>query len=91
MSKTKHTPGPWKMTLLGDLIGVAANGQPHHITRCEAIANQADARLISMAPDMLEVLRLVDGLLRFTKLDRQGEAVHDHVKAAIAKATGGAE
>jgi hypothetical protein len=53
----RNTKGPWTMSLLGDLIGRAENGEPHHITRCEAIANRADAHLIISGPGMLEIIK----------------------------------
>lgn len=52
-----NTRGPWTMSLLGDLMGVAANGKPHHITRCERIANPADKRLLVSSPAILELLK----------------------------------
>ena len=93
-----HTPGPW-LVQAGDewadgivtLEGHNENGTPMYWTvasynrrRDEADAN---ARLIASAPDMLQALQAVQAFVH-----GKADAVEPFglVRAAIAKATGGA-
>ena len=80
---TQHTQGPW--TLLPDPNGwtLHANGQDITAEAFDAI--DADARLISAAPDLLAALLDVldaDGDLDVMDFNRY--------RAAVEKATGGA-
>ena len=81
MSETKHTPGPWTYEP-GDSMECGGILAPARMV-CDFIEdpNEADARLIAAAPDLLESLeyaiRMVPEL-----------ATVPGVKAAIAKATG---
>jgi deoxycytidylate deaminase len=88
MSNPKHTPGPWGWYYGGCLIGTASNGQPHHITKCEAISNSADSRLIAAAPELLAALETVVRRIDADEVDRDLRA---ELVALIAKATGGSK
>lgn len=109
MSTPKHTPGPWTA---GDIIRApsktkyASDGRGicklYSETRKQLVnEQQANARLIAAAPELLEELRRALEFLRgdAARLMRDG-AFEPHnilrrqirsVEAAIAKATGGAE
>lgn len=58
---TEHTPGPWNVSKNGTpdyapQYGIHADGERDHITVTGANA-LANARLVAVAPDMLELLR----------------------------------
>jgi hypothetical protein len=81
---TKHTPGPWSVTLLfdGDIrIKNIDNGLNQN-----NLMREATARLIAAAPDLLEALQ---------NLENDDGSIPHHawavVQTAIAKATGGAK
>ncbi len=92
--KTKHTGGEWKADIedtqgvwlveaTGDLNGEMT------IANCHGPDREANARLISAAPDLLATCKLA-----LTRLDELGEmlgaknGIRDDLTAAIAKATG---
>jgi hypothetical protein len=92
---TKHTPGPWEFDdkhssgfpLL--CLYAADNRNPFHGSRSDDEQN-ANARLIAAAPELLEALRAItDQLERIgdTRYDKDGQYI-DAARAAIAKATG---
>ena len=87
---TKHTPGPWTLDDRGYKYIVHKPGDGY-ITRdiCRmdsstmaAFAQEANARLIAAAPDLLEALKM---LLGSTSYDPNAAC---KARAAIAKATG---
>lgn len=99
---SKHTPGPWHWqgsalragpdeVLWGDnIIGEGATFA-ERIGACGPStepAAEANARLIAAAPDLLQTLKHVEGALLDIKCER--ESILKGVRAAIAKATGGA-
>lgn len=80
-----HTPGPWTVERDGPNRRWLVNGDDFAVATCDgAIRRQeADARLIAAAPDLLNALRdMLDGTGDITA-ERVGRA-----RAAIAKATG---
>jgi hypothetical protein len=92
---TKYTPGPWEFDdkhssgfpLL--CLYAADNRNPFHGSRSDDEQN-ANARLIAAAPELLEALRAItDQLERIgdTRYDKDGQYI-DAARAAIAKATG---
>ena len=99
MSKLKqHTPGPWALDDRGYKFIVSAGDG--YITRdvCRmdsstmaAFAQEANARLIAAAPELLEALQLCLKALRHPTYhaDRAVMDADDAACKAIAKATGG--
>ena len=86
-----HTPGPWTLDPAAETVtGIDRFGEVQ-IVVYELGTNQADARLIAAAPDLLEVLRRIAD----NKVALADRAYADSVnayqlfaRAAIAKATG---
>lgn len=79
MNETKHTPGPWKVDYnwaVKDYLGGLV---------CSP--NEANARLIAAAPEMLEALK---GLVQLVDahVGEEAENWNREARAAIAKATG---
>lgn len=83
----KHTPGPWNygqesidpewwiVTIKGGLIVANVNARAHQ---------EANARLIAAAPDLLRVAEL---LVSWLDEDEGAHKLCDTARAAIAKAT----
>lgn len=113
MSKTKHTPGPWTPMVrppasradhgwraLAQVWGGWIVAVPRRLVGRLARDAEANARLISAAPDMLAVLRMVDalGLMEFPDGPDDPRTIAEiapdwldmwrAARAAIAKATG---
>ena len=107
---SKHTPGPWitddysKNDVARHVMNGNGNG-PVYIARVPLqsaagmrtnaySAQEANARLIAAAPDLLEALRAADwyiGQLEPFVYGPDDDGIHEErakVKAAIAKATG---
>lgn len=86
MSEAKHTPGPWIHEGHGDITGTE-NGRKYDVAcvylRIPAGRQDANARLIAAAPDLLEALRMM-----LTEAVFDGTTGTDAARAAIAKATG---
>lgn len=81
--KLLHTPGPWFLDHYG---GVTANGEDvaHVVGAYGCVENEANARLIAAAPDLLAALR---GLFdNSTRADWPTD-LYQAAEAAIAKAT----
>ena len=64
---TKHTPGPWRWDSYGALIGPNMEdvlyAQEMQNTAGLVVDNEANARLIAAAPELLESLEAVIGIL----------------------------
>lgn len=105
MSEVKHTPGPWEVYQPSKsqevaLIRVAPKSSfPGNIVVASVAANppeshwEGNAKLIAAAPDMLEALEFLIGILRTPyngNPDHAAEydAAFDRAVGAIAKATG---
>ena len=96
-----HTPGPWRLEPVNDRsINHLCPVDPNDLslltvvmqdeTPFAAVYNDADARLIAAAPELLEALKAICD----EQDERQGYAsieTYDRARAAIAKATGGAQ
>ena len=96
MSETKHTPGPW--VVKSARSGFYVESQFDVIVesldeygRYGAIDDEANARLIAAAPELLEALSCLTAVVGLTpikgNLDALQEA-YDMARAAIAKAKG---
>jgi hypothetical protein len=96
---TTHTPGPWHVGYYLDGWAVFPDSDPGHaVTRMQnRPGDEANARLIAAAPDMLEAL---EAILKAHALiveeaageDDEGDIVDEdctRARAAIAKARGG--
>lgn len=85
---SKHTPGPWNIDKDDSGNGVSANvnGSRYWITGViqepgKEFSDEANARLIAAAPDLLEALQnIVESGLSTSRISA--------ARAAIAKATG---
>lgn len=102
MSGDNHTPGPWKITDSG--TGVFSSnkplGQNGIIAICDAVArtreeNEANARLIAAAPDLLKELEAavtwIEQIESYEIFDPSAPSKHEllpQLRAAIAKARG---
>lgn len=106
----QHTPGPWRVDI-GELSGCVEVGvndaQGNFICTMHGIpptANQANARLIAAAPDMLAALYEAESAIASHNLSRKHEGSEcpwdfgegfggclDKIRAAILKATGAAQ
>lgn len=98
---TKHTPGPWQVGMAFDNYGATEIAIEHMTTAGNLIiavaldglqGQDANARLIAAAPDLLEALKgLHDDIMDYIRLNSLG-AENNHwlvqARAAITKATG---
>ena len=99
---SKHTPGPWKVEHRGYKY-IVSKSRDGYITRdvCRmdgstmaAFAQEANARLIAAAPELLDVLELAlraHGTMLLSDPPQDpwvSWAVEQKARAAIAKATG---
>lgn len=94
---TQHTPGPWSYTLEADgeyFTMLGANGEAI-VAGCGCCSspwcrNEADAKLIAAAPDLLAALKALSGLdfgARGLKFDIDRASLM--ARQAIKKAEGG--
>lgn len=83
-----HTPGPWRATLHANgLVKVESNQR----VICDGFrGEEANARLIAAAPDLLAALKAVLAQTGDESMEEQ-DAVFASAAAAIAKAEGSAE
>jgi hypothetical protein len=96
---SKHTPGPWKVEHRGYKY-IVSKSRDGYITRdvCRmdgstmaAFAQEANAHLISAAPDMLDVLlRAKDAIEALDGTSADNEKLVDDYRAVIAKVEGAA-
>ena len=94
---SKHTPGPWKVVPSLNEIVNADHGLLRYDIRADytligaLYENEADARLIAAAPDLLEVAQaIVDALTADPSLHGLLlSGISLRAQTAIAKATGG--
>ena len=90
MSETKHTPGPWRTDARnGFPLDIEDPGE-YMIAKATPCAKaEANARLISAAPDLLDALKeLLDREWQDDEGDYTLEMAHRKARAAISKATG---
>ena len=81
------TPGPWVYVRNPENTRWIIDGSPHHAIACTAgfePDNEANASLISAAPDLLEAPEWMVNSFA----ERQPNALMDRARAAIAKARG---
>ena len=102
MTQAQHTPGPWMLTegdrfdkemvittqyRLDESIGCICE-MDVYFTGQIGIEQEANARLIAAAPELLEALQNMLGLTEASDYMALGE-IEQQARAAIAKATGG--
>jgi hypothetical protein len=101
--KTKHTPGPWGVSI--DKVSVIKDcgAQGNLILVCPPLPEshleafpfekemESNARLIAAAPDLLEALDLAERALENVTNENFKMQALAYIKKAIAKATGGDE
>ena len=98
MSGEKHTPGPWaaNWSKYEDGNFIVQAGMPSNRVLAQFDGDGygpdaqsiADAHLIAAAPDLLEALMMADAALSGANMNMK--AVEKAIRAAIAKAKGGA-
>ncbi|VEF98829.1 hypothetical protein [Pseudomonas aeruginosa] len=90
MSNHKHTPGPWEIERYSDgliqIVGdvrIVSDDEENVTTVVEAVArgDEANARLISAAPELLEAL------VALVECEQTTPALWEAARSAIAKAT----
>ena len=88
----QHTPAPWELRQSTSgywFIDYEQGGEGYTLTKLEC--GERDARLIAAAPDLLAALQMIN---RIWSHDQTANLAPDSpvaiVRAAIAKATGGA-
>jgi hypothetical protein len=96
-TKTQHTPGPWILHRKSARIEVAIPSMPRS-SYAFSLDDEANARLISAAPELLKALnellaRLPVGFVSSSwgitpKTGEKNKIAVDKARAAIAKATG---
>lgn len=92
-TNNKHAPGPWKVNVVRatKTQDRVTDREGYPVALVEIGTNEANARLIAAAPDLLEALHVADAYIsehvtqRATD-DRRIHALHT-LRAAIAKAT----
>ena len=82
--KTTYTRGPWRIGDAGRTVFGAPNGNPSPETVARGLS-RANARLIAVAPELLEAARHAVALLERLDYDAPGRA---ELAAAIARAEG---
>ena len=100
MGDQRHTPAPWQVLAIENEGGQAfrIHAQPHPAMRgftepVALVGSEANARLVSASPDLLEALKAVNDCVRehygnATNLHMAMLGLRDQVRAAIAKAEG---
>jgi len=85
----QHTPGPWEFLPPEDGCCGAIITKTGWVCDFDVSPSEANARLIAAAPDLLEALKEADEDFEREGFDPEGP-YRAHIRAAIAKATGGA-
>ena len=84
----KHTPAPWEATFFAKTHAVhAKSGDCVAVCDSATAENEANARLIAAAPELLEALIELIPLIEVT-FPKQQEVWLTQARAAIAKAKG---
>jgi hypothetical protein len=98
MSAAKHTPGPWAYRSMAGYCTQIDGADGHTICCFDEDPGDADAKLITAAPELLEALQeaVACGMVPTSTANDGGPNRHsrqvrcaDLIRAAIAKATGG--
>ena len=88
---SKHTPGPWRVLRMVEPIGYAefqvAWSDDGELV-CDVVYEEADARLIAFAPELLVALKNMVSLASPYFTDGPQRVAISEARAAIAKAEG---
>jgi hypothetical protein len=79
---SEFTPGPWRYWWEEGYVGEITSASGNLVAGFDTEPNEADARLIAAAPELLGALMMLDirgGL---------GLQTHEYIRAIITKATG---
>ena len=92
MTTAKHTPGPWYATTMGEAgwVDVFAHGVDIPIASTRHQDQEANARLIAAAPDLLAALQEIAECAPYWSEYDVPLGLPDRIRAAVARATGGA-
>lgn len=98
MTKATHTPGPWErfpvpghgLEVWTEGDGPRDSGLPSAKPICEVLTTVADANLIAAAPDLLAACELALTIIPKFYPGERNDIASRKIKAAIAKAKGGA-
>ena len=86
MSKSKHTPGPWKIYYRrGRIQSIVGNDTYASLL---SPLTEPNARLIAAAPDLLEALKETMFIVSRKSTEKERELVFKKSMEAIAKADG---
>jgi hypothetical protein len=94
MNTTQHTPGPWVYDSFGHTSFAFNDNREDYSARIEWAPDMSDeevdanARLISIAPDLLEALEEMLCDAETMNPPYRNEAICERARAAIAKAKG---
>ena len=98
MSEQKHTPGPWEIEPFGDgkMAEIRVEGRLacllHSFSKRPTIEDEANARLIAAAPELLEALQRLSAQCERLRMAWQLESDAERTaRVVIAKAIGVAE
>ena len=89
MNKRKYTPGPWEASRDGPNRRWLVNADDFGVATCDGPwrNQEADARLIAAAPELLNSLRTCLLIVEHMSADAAPDTIKE-ARAAIAKATG---
>lgn len=95
MGELMHTPGPWNLKhgnkiqfdylIVSSTAGLIASF--NHLGKISKVESDANAKLISAAPDLLAALIVAEKLCGSLTSDQCSDSIHIQIKDAIAKAT----
>ena len=87
---SKHTKGPWRYTVSegSNYCRIYCHNSPHWGDNLRGYCGEANARLISAAPDLLEALETLRDEIIDTTWDNSFRSALDKATAAIFKAKG---
>lgn len=96
MSTTKHTPGPWAVDYSGPARIAIVDTSGSEVALCskqndDGDTDEANARLIAASPELFEACKVLLATGSFNKHGEHAEQAARFARAAIDKATKGAQ
>lgn len=89
----RHTPGPWRVERFKHSMDCRiqpATGMAPGGSLADVYGNDANARLIAAAPDLLDIAKAIRILDRAVDLFAGNDAIGERLRAVIANAEGDA-